>query len=100
MSSSSSSSQPTLHDLQSETKLKQVLADQQKDYDCLRCRLMGSIAFTGLGIYSYASGMKQLRERELEILKSGSRFGLGARRGGIVGMSAVLVGLGVYRLVN
>lgn len=60
----------------------------------------GSMAFTGLGIYSYASGMKQLREREMEILKSGSRFGLGARKGGILGISAALVGIGMYRLVN
>lgn len=58
----------------------------------------GSAAFTGLGIYSYASGMKQLREREREIMKSGSLVGLGPRRGMIYMLSAGLVGLGVYRL--
>ena len=53
-----------------------------------------------MGIYSYASGMRQLRERNLEILKSGSRFGLGARKGAIYVLSASLVGMGAYRLVN
>lgn len=53
-----------------------------------------------MGIYSFASGMKQLRERELEILKSGSRFGMRSRRAGIYVLSATLVGLGVYRLQN
>jgi hypothetical protein len=60
----------------------------------------GSAAFTGLGIYSYASGMSQLKEREAEILRSGSRVTMQARRLGIFGLSGVLVGLGVYRLVN
>ena len=60
----------------------------------------GSAVFTGMGIYSYASGMRQLRERNLEILKSGSRFGLGARKGAIYVLSASLVGMGAYRLVN
>jgi hypothetical protein len=60
----------------------------------------GSATFTGLGIYSYASGMSQFREREMEILKSGSRVTMQARRLGIFGLSSVLVGLGVYRLVN
>jgi hypothetical protein len=62
--------------------------------------LTGSATFTGLGIYSYASGMSQLREREMEIMKSGSRVTMQARRLGIFGLSSVLVGLGVYRLVN
>jgi hypothetical protein len=44
--------------------------------------------------------MSQLREREMEILKSGSRVTMQARRFGIFGLSSVLVGLGVYRLVN
>ena len=61
---------------------------------------IGSATFTGLGIYSYASGMSQLREREMEIMKSGSRVTMQARRLGIFGLSSVLVGLGVYRLVN
>jgi hypothetical protein len=44
--------------------------------------------------------MSQLREREAEILRSGSRVTMQARRLGIFGLSGVLVGLGVYRLVN
>ena len=64
------------------------------------CGLLGSAAFTGLGVYSYASGMSQLRQRELEILKSGTRYGLGARRASIYVLSASLVGIGAYRLVN
>nr|POE56412.1 hypothetical protein CFP56_50956 [Quercus suber] len=55
---------------------------------------LGSAAFSALGVYSYASGMSQLREREREILRSGSRFGLGARKGAIYVLSASLVGLG------
>lgn len=42
--------------------------------------------------------MSQLRQREMEILKSGSRVTMGMRKGGIFGLSAVLVGMGVYRL--
>lgn len=68
--------------------------------DCLPCRLMGSAAFTGLGIYSYASGMSQLKKQEETILRSGSRFGMAPRKAGIFGVSAVLVGMGVYRLRN
>lgn len=44
--------------------------------------------------------MSQLRQREAEILKSGSRVTMQARRMGILGLSATMVGLGVYRLVN
>jgi hypothetical protein len=60
----------------------------------------GSAAFTGLGIYSYASGMSQLQKQKHEILKAKSRFGMGARKGGIFGISAILVAMGVYRLTN
>lgn len=62
--------------------------------------LIGSATFAGLGIYSYASGMSQLRQREAEILKSGSRVTMQMRRMGIFGLSATLVGMGAYRLVN
>ncbi|GAB7327995.1 hypothetical protein MBLNU13_g00055t1 [Cladosporium sp. NU13] len=93
-------SEPNVHALSQPAKIKDTLAEQQKDYDCTPCRLMGSATFTGLGIYSYASGMSQLREREMEIMKSGSRVTMQARRLGIFGLSSVLVGLGVYRLVN
>ena len=94
---------PNLTTLQQPIHLNESLSHQHRDSqyeDCTPCRLMGSAAFTGLGIYTYYSGRRQLREREVEILRSGSRFGIGARKMGVFGMSAVLVGMGVYRLVN
>ncbi|KAK3626432.1 hypothetical protein LTR56_019802 [Elasticomyces elasticus] len=93
-------SQPSVAQLQQPAEVKDALALQQQHYDCTPCRLMGSAVFTGMGIYSYASGMRQLRERNLEIMRSGSRFGLGARKGAIYVLSGSLVGLGVYRLTN
>ncbi|EME46250.1 hypothetical protein DOTSEDRAFT_127204 [Dothistroma septosporum NZE10] len=93
--------QPTLKELKDQIPIDDVLKAQQSQYDdCLPCRLMGSAAFTGLGIYTWHSGMKQLREREYEIVKSGTRFGVQARKGAILVTSAVMVGLGVYRLRN
>ncbi|PUU83177.1 hypothetical protein B9Z19DRAFT_1073184 [Tuber borchii] len=59
----------------------------------------GSTAFIGLGIYTFFSGRSQLRAQEAAILKSGTRWGIGARRLGIHGITATLVGLGVYRMV-
>lgn len=104
-SSTMSSNNNNLQSLRQPQPLESTLASQRQEYDdCTPCRLMGSAAFTGLGIYTYASGMSQLREREVEIanqvVKTGSRFGLGARKMAIFGMSAGLVGAGVYRLVN
>ena len=121
-----SSTSNNLSTLRQPQPLQSTLASQKQEYDdCTPCRLMGtplrfpspnlhrnpfltlctgSAAFTGLGIYTYHSGMSQLRERELEIanqvLKTGSRFGLGARKAAIFGLSFGLVGTGVYRLVN
>lgn len=111
--------QPSLKELKDQTPLNDVLKEQTAQYDdCLPCRLMGmpsldptqidrlaeyylgSAAFTGLGIYTWHSGMKQLRERDYEIVKSGTRFGIQARKGAILVTSAVMVGLGVYRLRN
>lgn len=86
--------------LQKPASLDKVVSQQQADYDCTPCRIMGSAAFTGLGIYTHWSGRKQLHEREMEILRSGSRFGLGARKFGLLVLSGGLVGAGVYRLYN
>ncbi|KAF2485326.1 hypothetical protein BDY17DRAFT_293373 [Neohortaea acidophila] len=100
-----------------------VLSQQRAEYeDCTPCRLLGmppalapqpippnltlplqsagSAAFTGLGIYTYHSGRQQLIAREKEILRSGTKYGLAARRMSLLGLSAMLVGAGVYRLVN
>ncbi|KAK3714427.1 hypothetical protein LTR37_007733 [Vermiconidia calcicola] len=90
---------PTLGDR--DVQLTEVLSQQQDQYeDCMPCRLMGSAAFTGLGFYTYYSGRKQLLKRKHEIMRSGSRFGIAARKAGLVGMSTVLVGVGAWRLVN
>jgi len=99
--------------------LKKALAEDTKE-DCLPCRAIGistslvffssffvsnpiicqgSTAFIGLGIYTFFSGRSQLRAQEAAILKSGTRWGIGARRLGIHGITATLVGLGVYRMV-
>ena len=94
----SSSNNPSLASLSQPQPLDNALAEQKEYYDCLPCKLMGSAAFAGLGIYSYASGMSELKKKEREILKSGSRFGIGPRKGGIYLISGVLVGLGVWRL--
>jgi hypothetical protein len=61
---------------------------------------LGASALIGLGVYSYFSGRHQLRQQEAAIVRSGSVFGMGARRAGISGIAAVLVGMGLWRLVN
>ncbi|KAI9838803.1 MAG: hypothetical protein M1838_004486 [Thelocarpon superellum] len=90
---------PPLQQLQQPEKLSTVL-EQDRAVDCLPCRAIGSAAFVGLGAYSYFSGRHQLRQQEATILKSGSMFGLRARRAGITGIATVLVGMGLWRLVN
>ncbi|KXS93321.1 hypothetical protein AC579_6113 [Pseudocercospora musae] len=76
------STDPTARSLPSDTSMSSALASQRNasGYDCTPCRLMGSATFVGLGAYTYYSGMKQLRQADIQqqILKSGSRFGLGA----------------------
>lgn len=57
----------------------------------------GASAFGGLGAYTYWSGQRQLRLREQEILKSGSKINMAARRLGITSIAAVLIGMGAYR---
>lgn len=91
---------------------------EASQYDCLPCRLMGvssrtitpwvktdavatgSAVFTGLGVFSYVSGRAQLRQQQAQLLRSGSRVGFAARRFGILSLSATMIGLGMYRLVN
>lgn len=60
----------------------------------------GGAAFIGLGAYTYLSSTRQLEAQRDKILKSGSRFGLKSRRFGVLGLSATLVGMGLYRFVN
>jgi len=54
----------------------------------------------GLGLYSYFSGSHQLKQQRAEILARKPYFGIVARQRGISGIAAVLVGMGVWRLVN
>lgn len=89
----------------SSVKLNESLTTQRKEFeDCTPCRLMGSAAFTGLGVYTYWSGRHQLNERKAEISRQvangTTKFGLAARRANLVVISATLVAVGAYRLVN
>jgi hypothetical protein len=63
-------------------------------------RCLGAAAFSGLGVYSYVSGQHQLERQRAKILASGTRFGLQARQRGITALSTMLIGIGLYRLVN
>ncbi|KAH0615254.1 uncharacterized protein H6S33_000890 [Morchella sextelata] len=71
--------------------LSNVLEEDRKE-DC-------SAAFIGLGAYTFVSGRAQLREREKLISQAATRWGIGARRMGIYGIAASMVGLGVYRAI-
>ncbi|KAL2001734.1 hypothetical protein VTN02DRAFT_1346 [Thermoascus thermophilus] len=79
--------------------VKQVLAKEGYD-DCLACRVTGSAAFIGLGVYSYITGMKNLRKQEQIIMQSPTKYKMGSRRLGIATISAALVGMGLWRAFN
>ncbi|KAK2753061.1 hypothetical protein FQN55_005021 [Onygenales sp. PD_40] len=74
--------------------------DQDKYEDCLACKVTGSLAFIGLGVYSFVSGMGTLKQQEKAILKSTSKYRMGSRRLGIATISATLVGMGVWRALH
>lgn len=57
----------------------------------------GASAFVGLGTYTYWSGHRTLNANKSIIDKSRG-VNLAARRLGITGTAAALVGLGIYRL--
>ncbi|CAL8577511.1 hypothetical protein XPA_003336 [Xanthoria parietina] len=97
-STNSTADKATLYQLSQPEKLSSVLA--QDKTDCLSCRLTGGAAFIGLGAYTYLSSTRQLEAQRDKIMKSGSRFGLKSRRFGVLGLSATLVGMGLYRFVN
>ncbi|KAF8253430.1 hypothetical protein K440DRAFT_625497 [Wilcoxina mikolae CBS 423.85] len=78
-----------------EITLKEALAQDRGD--CTPCRVIGSLAFIGLGGYTYVSGMSQLAAKEAEIARANTRFGIGIRRLGIQGTAVGLFGLGLYR---
>lgn len=95
-----------------------VLKQEAYD-DCLSCRvfgkkknqsqqdsilinglLSGSTTFVALGGYTYFAGMENLREQRRVIENSKSRYKYGSRQLGILSLSASLVGLGLYRMLN
>ncbi|GAD95601.1 hypothetical protein ANI_1_1246014 [Paecilomyces variotii No. 5] len=86
------------YDLQA-TDAKKALSEEGYD-DCLACRATGSAAFIGLGVYSYYTGMSNLRKQEQEIMKSATKYKMGSRKLGIFSISATLVGMGVWRAFN
>ncbi|KAJ6083929.1 hypothetical protein N7486_010729 [Penicillium sp. IBT 16267x] len=78
---------------------KQALAEDKYD-DCLSCRVTGSAAFVGLGIYSYYTGMSNLRKQEKMIMQGPSKYKMGSRQLGIATISGTLIGMGLWRAFN
>ncbi|EEA24036.1 hypothetical protein TMatcc_007112 [Talaromyces marneffei ATCC 18224] len=78
---------------------KQMAAQDQYE-DCLACRITGSAAFMGLGVYSYYTGMRNLKQQEKAIMRSASKYKMGSRQLGIATLSASLIGVGLYRAFN
>ncbi|KAH8701910.1 hypothetical protein BGW36DRAFT_290451 [Talaromyces proteolyticus] len=81
-------------------EVEKQIAGQQDYEDCLSCRLVGSGAFIGLGMYTYVQGMRNLKQQERAIMRSSTKYKMGSRQLGIATISASLVSLGVYRLFN
>ena len=108
----------------SQLKLRSMLDEDKAQYnDCLACRVvgmafllppinsikspkfqlltkLGATTFVAAGAYTYISGMTSLRANKTVILKSGSMFGIKSRQTALAGTSLMLVGAGVYRLLN
>ncbi|CAI7616672.1 unnamed protein product [Penicillium manginii] len=78
---------------------KQALAADKYE-DCMSCKVMGSGAFIGLGVYSYYTGMNNLRQQEKMIMQSATKYKMGSRRLGIATISATMIGAGVWRAFN
>ncbi|OGM46928.1 hypothetical protein ABOM_004398 [Aspergillus bombycis] len=78
---------------------KRLLAEDQYD-DCTACRVTGSAAFIGLGVYSYYTGMSNLQKQERAVMQGATKYKMGSRRLGIATISATLVGMGIYRAFN
>ncbi|KAJ5898903.1 hypothetical protein N7495_003647 [Penicillium taxi] len=78
---------------------KQVLTEEKYE-DCTACRVTGSAAFVGLGIYSYYSGMNNLRKQEKIIMQSATKYKMASRQLGIATISASLICVGVWRAFN
>lgn len=99
-----------------EIPLSKILDEEMKE-DCGSCKVIGTplspplmlnpidnfrpgtMAPIGVAAYIFFSGRSQLRQREEAIMRASTRWGIGARRLGIYGISASLVGMGVYRAI-
>ncbi|KAL1966760.1 hypothetical protein VTN77DRAFT_3957 [Rasamsonia byssochlamydoides] len=79
--------------------VQKALAGEQFE-DCMACRVTGSAAFIGLGVYSYYTGMRNLRRQEKAIMQSPTKYKMGSRQLGIATISASLIGVGLWRLFN
>lgn len=101
-----------------ETDAKRALAEDTYD-DCTSCRVtgidlsqgdlfdarvlmqvIGSVAFAGLGVYSYYTGMNNLRKQEQAIMSGATKYKMGSRKLGIATISATLVGMAIWRALN
>ncbi|EEH36545.1 hypothetical protein PAAG_06963 [Paracoccidioides lutzii Pb01] len=80
--------------------MKRAIAKGKYENDCLACKITGSLAFIGLGVYSYVSGVNNLKKQEKVILKSKSPYKMGSRRLGIATISVTLVGMGIWRALH
>ncbi|PGH15338.1 hypothetical protein AJ79_02504 [Helicocarpus griseus UAMH5409] len=80
--------------------MKKTINEEKYKDDCLACKITGSLAFIGLGVYSFVSGMGNLSKQEKAILKSKSPYRMGSRRLGVATISATLVGMGVWRALH
>lgn len=100
-----------------EVPLSKVLDEEMKE-DCRSCKVIGTsyppplmlnptteeflpgtAAPIGVAAYVFMSGRTQLRQQEEAIMRANTRWGIGARRLGIYGITASLVGMGVYRAI-
>jgi len=59
--------------------------------------IAGATTFIGFGAYTYWSGHRQLRLREAEIMRSGSKLSMQARGLGITATATALASLGLWR---
>ncbi|KAK4194025.1 hypothetical protein QBC40DRAFT_239307 [Triangularia verruculosa] len=88
---------PKLSHLDRPEKLEDLLKQDRED-DCLSCKIVGGGAFLGLAGYSYITGQQQLQAQKAAILASKSPFGMRSRSAAITGLSLGLAYLGLYRL--
>ncbi|PFH55366.1 hypothetical protein XA68_18481 [Ophiocordyceps unilateralis] len=87
---------PSLYALEKPQDVQQLIRDDRDD-DCLSCRIIGSGALFGLAGYSYLSGMSQLEKQRATILQSKSFFGMRSRQVGVIGISLGLAWMGLWR---